>query len=62
MRTLLIELLSWGIPPEAFVQLGLSREAILVLSRDLRIRLPQTLLAAATSSERELLAFLSAQR
>lgn len=43
-RLLLLELISWGVAPEFFVApLGLSREAILLYFRDLRIRLPANL-------------------
>jgi hypothetical protein len=43
-RLVLLELISWGVSPEYFVSpLGLSREAILLYFRDLRIRLPTNL-------------------
>ncbi|CED83130.1 Uncharacterized conserved protein [Phaffia rhodozyma] len=42
-RTLLIELLSWGVEPEYFVTQGFSRKALLVYCRDLKIRLPTNL-------------------
>ncbi|KAL7418078.1 hypothetical protein BDY24DRAFT_9322 [Mrakia frigida] len=42
-RMLLLELLSWGVSPEYLVKSGLSREAVLVLFSDLKIRLPTNL-------------------
>lgn len=43
MRTLLLELLSWGVPPSYLVKSGLTRDAVLVLFADLKIRLPTNL-------------------
>ena len=48
-KVVMLDLLGWGVPPEYILQRGVSHELMYTVFTDLRLRLPESIVADCTA-------------